>query len=215
MNNLKLISIFIFMVLTACQTSQKKSLDTLSAEQLSNVPKYSWETKAQVRDLKKHKVNNLTIDFLAIKNYQLRLEIQATLGIPVGTLGMNNEKFIAILYTQKKVFQGRVNEKVLSKAFHLPIPPEALYSIAFDEPIIGQFWSCSKNKEQVVSNCENSKTSMRVLWLNRTKEGTKLVKIQGPTMEVDWFFKAPEELKPSAETFTINIPDGYKNINID
>ncbi|NUM57699.1 MAG: hypothetical protein HUU56_03660 [Bdellovibrionaceae bacterium] len=197
----------------SCQTKPVKTLELGNKVDISKLPKFYWETKAQIRDLKRKKNNNVSIDFLAIKNAKIRLEIKATLGIQVGTLGISQEQFIAVLYRQKNVIQGKMDEKVLTKAFNLPIPPEALYSIAFDESIKGTQWKCNYDNLKVVSLCENEKQQSRVEWSNRVGGG-KLVKIYSPTIEVDWFFKPPQVLEINEETFKVEIPNGYKVTNI-
>lgn len=206
-----LISVLVFV---GCQTKPTKTVELTDKVDISKLPKYVWETKAQIRDLKRNKNNNVSIDFLAVKNQKLRLEIQATLGIPVGTLGMNQDNFIAILYTQKKVIQGKTEEKTLMKSFNLPIPPESLYAIAFDDLIKHPQWKCYFDTNKVVSLCENASLESKIEWKNRSA-GTKLVKITNPNMEVDWFFKAPQALEIKPETFNIEVPNGYKVINLN
>lgn len=201
-------------VFVGCQTKPLKTVELTDKVDISKLPKYVWETKAQIRDLKRNKNNNVSIDFLAVKNQRLRLEIQATLGIPVGTLGMNQDNFIAILYTQKKVIQGKMEEKTLMKSFNLPIPPESLYAIAFDDVIKHSQWKCYYDSNKVVSLCENANLQSKIEWKNRSA-GTKLVKITNPNMEVDWYFKAPQVLDVKADTFNINVPNGYKVINLE
>lgn len=206
-----LLSVHVFL---GCQTKPPKTVELVDKVDISKLPKYAWETKAQIRDLKRNKNNNVSIDFLAVKNQKLRLEIQATLGIPVGTLGMNQDNFIAILYTQKKVIQGKMEEKTLMKSFNLPIPPESLYAIAFDDVIKHPQWKCYFDTNKVVSLCENANLQSKIEWKNRNAS-TKLVKITNPNMEVDWFFKAPQPLEIKPETFNIEVPNGYKIINLD
>lgn len=211
-----IITIFlsILMGLMGCQTSPKKTIDLADKVDIANAPKFIWETKAQIRDLKRKKNSNVNIDFLAVKNIKLRLEIQATLGIPVGTLGMSQEQFIAIIYPQKKVIQGKMEEKTLMKSFNLPIPPEALYAIAFDDVIKSPQWKCYFDSSKVVSLCENTITQSKIEWKSRS-QGTKLVKIINANMEVDWFFKAPQPLEIKPETFNIEVPNGYKVVNLN
>lgn len=196
-----------------CQSKPVKTVELSDKVDISKLPKYMWETKAQIRDLKRNKNNNVSIDFLAVKNQRLRLEIQATMGIQVGTLGMNQENFIAILYTQKKAIQGKMEEKTLMKSFNLPIPPESLYAIAFDEAINHPQWKCYYDNSKLVSLCENANSQSKIEWKNRNA-GTKLAKITSPNMEVDWYFKAPQVLEIKSETFNIEVPNGYKVINL-
>lgn len=166
---------------------------------------FSWETKANIRDLRKNKTNQVTIDLVAVKNQRLRMEASATLGYQVGSLVMSPGEFIAVIYPQKKIFKGLLNDRSLAKTFNIPIPPSALYSIAYDEPIRG--WKCQFDANKVVSVCEGGVS--KVEWLNR-KEGAKLIKISSPTVEITWFFKAPEPKEMTPELFVAELPTGYQ-----
>lgn len=167
---------------------------------------FSWETKASVKDIRKNKMNQVTIDLVAIKNQKLRMEASATLGYQVGSIIMNQNDFVAVIYPQKKIFKGPLNERSLARTFNMPIPPTALYSIAYDEPIRGSQWKCQFDDNKTVSMCDNG--TSKVEWLNR-KEGAKLVKISSETVEVNWFFKAPQPKEITPELFVADLPKGY------
>jgi hypothetical protein len=167
----------------------------------------SWETKASIKDIRKNKTNQVSIDVVAIKNQRLRMEASATMGYQVGSLVMTAGEFVAVIYPQKKIFKGPLNERSLTKTFNMPIPPMALYSIAYDEPIRGTNWKCMLDSNKIISLCENGVT--KVEWLNR-KEGAKLIKISSATVEINWFFKSPEPKELTPELFVAELPDGYQ-----
>lgn len=176
----------------------------VGTDELKGTP-FSWETKAAIRDIRKNKTNQVTIDMIAIKNQKLRLEASATLGYQVGSLVMGPAEFVAVIYPQKKILKGPLNERSLVRTFNIPIPPTALYSIAYDEPIRG--WKCQYDDNRVVSACDGGTT--KVEWLNR-KEGAKLVKISSATIEINWFFKSPEPKELTPELFVAELPNGYQ-----
>lgn len=189
----------------SCAMKMKKDgSDSLGSDELKGTP-MSWETKAAIRDIRKNKTNQVTIDLIAIKNQKLRMEASATLGYQVGSLVMSPNEFIAVIYPQKKILKGPLNERSLAKTFNIPIPPTALYSIAYDEPIRG--WKCHFDPNKVVSMCDGGVA--KVEWLNR-KEGAKLIKISSPTIEITWFFKAPEPKELTPELFVAELPNGYQ-----
>ena len=200
--------VLILLLQISCAMKMKK--DTSAAIGTDVVP-MSWETKASIRDLRKNKTNQVTIDIVAIKNHKLRMEASATLGYQVGSLVMNQNEFVAIIYPQKKIFKGPLNEKSLARTFNLPIPPSALYAIAYDEVIRGQNWKCQVGENKIVSLCENG--IAKVEWLNR-KHNTKLVKISSATVDMSWFFKAPERKELTPELFEAELPTGYQTQEI-
>lgn len=199
-----LITVVFLMLQSGCALKgTKEAPEAMSQDQ----GPMSWETKASIRDLRKNKTNQVTIDLVAIKNQKLRMEASATLGYQVGSLVMTNSDFVAIIYPQKKIFKGALNEQSLGRTFNIPLPPSALYSIAYDEAIKGKNWKCQYDSNKWISQCENGVS--KVEWLNR-KENTKLVKITSATIEMNWFFKAPEKKELTAELFVAELPNGYQ-----
>ncbi len=188
----------------SCAMKMKKDGEGSLTGETVGTP-FTWETKANIRDLRKNKTNQVTIDLVAVKNQRLRMEASATLGYQVGSLVMSPTEFIAVIYPQKKILKGPLNERSLAKAFNMPIPPSALYSLAYDEPIRG--WKCQFDANKVVSLCDGG--ASKVEWLNR-KEGAKLVKISSATVEITWFFKAPEPKEMTPELFVAELPTGYQ-----
>lgn len=203
---------FALFFLIGCGSTSKKNLDIDYASENNNKV-FIWESKANIRDLKKNKNNQVAIDFISIKNKRLRLEIQASIGIQVGSLVMNQDQFIALIYPQKKLIKGKLNEKTLMKSFNLPIPPQALYSIAFEDQVRFPQWKCSF-EGSLISICENASTQTKIEWKNRNS-GTKLVKITNPNIEVDWFFKVPKVQEFREEIFALEIPPDYKTTEIN
>lgn len=184
-----------------------KKDDSIDLGEQSVGTPFGWETKAAVKDIRKNKTNQVTIDLVAIKNQKLRMEASATLGYQVGSVVMNQNDFVAIIYPQKKIFKGPLNDSSLVRTFNMPIPPRALYSIAYDEPIRGKEWKCHFDDNKVINMCDNGLT--KIEWLNR-KEGAKLVKISSATVEINWFFKAPAPKELTPELFIAELPKGYQ-----
>ncbi len=199
----------ILLLQTSCALKGSKPTTTLSV--VDDQTPMAWETKASVRDIRKNKTNQLTIDLVAIKNLKLRMEASATLGYQVGSLVMTTTDFVAVIYPQKKIFKGPLNEQSLGKTFNIPIPPSALYAIAFEEAIRGKNWKCQYDANKLISQCENGLS--KVEWLNR-KENSKLVKITSATIEMSWFFKAPERKEITPELFIAELPSGYQTLEI-
>lgn len=198
------ISILFLAMQIGCAMKMKKDSQPAITE---DTAVWSWETKAAVKDIRKNKTNQISIDVVSIKNQKLRMEASATLGYQVGTLVMGPNDFVAVIYPQKKIFKGPLNEKSLARTFNMPIPPAALYSIAYDEPIKGAQWKCQYDANKWISICDSGVS--KVEWLNR-KEGSKLIKITSATVEISWFFKAPERKEFTAGLFEAELPEGYQ-----
>lgn len=203
----------LFLVLSllvfSCQTTPKKAEMFTPA-----APAVKWETKAQLKDFKQNKTDNLTIDIVAIKDSHARIEVSATMGYPVATVVTSPKQMRMVLYTQKKFFWGANNEAALRPALGVSIDPHIFHNIIFDTPIKG--WKCEMNQAGLVSVCKKPAASgeMTVAWPER-KEGSKRVIIQSPEFEMQWLFKSQNVLSQlSTETFKLDPPSGYKVISL-
>lgn len=175
--------------------------------------KAKWETVAQINDLKRNKSHRVSIDILAVKNEKMRMEVTATLGYQVASVLINRDGFKAAVYPQKKFYQGNLSDRSFAEILHVPVSPKALFSIAFDEMITGPGWSCEKEADSSPKKCFQSNAQIQVEWTKKN-DGTKLVKITSPKIEMSWFFKNPSpnfEEKP--ELFSLNVPQGYQIIS--
>jgi hypothetical protein len=194
-----------------CTTHPKKEAGTPG---VPGVQAVQWETKAQVRDFKQNKTNNLSIDIIAVKNTNLRMEVSALLGYSVATLVTTPKDIKVAVYTQKKFYQGHNSEEALQPVLGFNLDPNIFHNIIFDIPIKG--WVCEENANNQVSLCKKKtkKGDLVVAWPER-KEGSKRVIIQGPQFEMQWQFKEQnvvQQLKP--ETFKLDPPSGYKVITL-
>ena len=191
-----------------CASSKKKEVSTSSASAVQ------WESKAQVRDFKQNKTNNLSIDIIAVKNSKMRMEVSATMGYPVASFVSTPSDVKLAVYTQKKFYYGPNSNLALKRAINWPLEPHVLHNIVFDLPIKG--WVCENGQSGLVSLCKKKTTSGDIIisWPDR-KEGSKRVIVQAPQFEMQWQFKSYSVVQqPREETFQLEAPSGYKLINL-
>jgi hypothetical protein len=205
MKNLLLMPLIFF----GCQSAPKKGEMFTPA-----APTVKWETKAQLKDFKQNKTDNLSIDIVAIQDSHARLEVAATMGYPVASIVTSPKQMRMAVYTQKKFFWGPNNENALKPALGISIDPKIFHNIIFDTPIKG--WTCENNQAGQVSVCKKSSPSgeMVVAWPER-KDGSKRVIIRAPQFEMQWLFKSHNVVSQLAkETFQLEPPKGYKVISL-
>ncbi|MEN0057299.1 MAG: DUF4292 domain-containing protein [Bdellovibrio sp.] len=181
----------------------------------SGYRKAQWETKALIKNLKENKTQSLNIDIYALKDERARFEISAVLGYQVASLVMSPDEISYAIYPQKRFFYGRNSERAFSRMIDMPLHPMNLVSIAFDEPVRGQGWTCERDVKQLLSQCENLQRKIKVAWAGR-KEGQKMVVITAPQFEMQWQFSAPQtEVQFKEGLFTLKQPSGFKAIQIN
>ena len=178
------------------------------------VQKAQWSTKAVINNIRENKSQSLNIDIFAIKYEQARFEISAMLGFQVASVVMSPKDISYIIFPQKTFFRGPTSDKSFSRMISLQLNPMNLTYIAFDEPIRGPGWKCSKDLDGLPLSCENEKKSISVKWSDR-ESGKKKVSILAPQFEMQWKFSAPQtEVQFKSETFTLNRPEGFKLVEI-
>lgn len=202
---MKKIIILIFLVLgIGCSTKSKKE-----AEFAPTVTGIKWDTKAQVRDFKNNKSNNLSIDIIAVKNSHLRMEVSATLGYPVASYVSTPQSVKMAIYPQKKFYFGANTEEALRPILGFPLDPNVIQSIVYDTGI--RNWICVAGDDGLVGSCKRKTKNgeVVVVWQDR-KETSKRVVIHGPQFEMQWLFQSSSPLKPvKGEIFKLDAPSGY------
>lgn len=177
--------------------------------------KAQWETKAVIRDLKANKSHTLDIDILGDYPGKLRMEVSALMGTQVASLALNEEEIQYTIYPQKKYFQGRASEGSFLPLMNIPLHPRNFMNIAYDAPVSGPGWVCTRGKDTLLVECDQSSRGLKVQWQDRTAEGQKKVLITGPSFEMRWLFKPPQtEVQFKDDTFTLAAPAEFKTIQL-
>lgn len=190
-----------------CASKQLKSIESSDSA--------SWETKAQIKDLKRNKEQTVSIDMYSVKNKNLRMEVSATLGYQVASVVMDPEQISYVVYPQKRFYNGRNSDNAFSKVLGISIHPMNLSNIAFESPIRGKGWTCSQNESGLLKSCENKDSKTQVQYVSR-EEGRKKVRILSPNFEMIWVLEAPDtSFQPKPEIFTLKVPNGYREVKIN
>jgi hypothetical protein len=208
MKKLLLISI---LLLAGCSSKPKKetAAGTSAGPAASGI---KWDTKAQVRDYRNNKTNNLSIDVISVKNTHLRMEVSATLGYPVASYVAGPQSLKMAIYTQKKFYFGPNSEEALTPLLGFPLDPNVFQSIVYDSPI--RNWHCEAADDGLVAACKHMTKygEVVVAWQDR-KEDSKRVVIHGPKFEMEWQFKGSTVVNPvKPKVFELEAPSGYKVI---
>lgn len=177
--------------------------------------KAQWATKAVIRDLKGNKSHSVDIDILGDYPGRLRMEVSALMGTQVASLALTDDEIRYAIYSQKKFFQGKASEGSFLPLMNIPLHPRNFMSIAYDAPISGGGWDCTKGPDGFFSECYQEARQIKVQWSDRTAEGQKKVLISGPTFEMRWLFRPPQtQVEFKDETFLLEAPAQFKTIQL-
>ena len=202
-----LATMFLFI---SCTTAPKKT-----SSGGARLQKAKWETKAVVRDLKANRTHSLDIDILGDYPKSFRMEVSVLMGVQVASLALNNEEVSYALYHQKKFYQGKASEASFLPLMNIPLHPINFMNIAYDNPMRGAGWVCTRGTDSAIAECSQTARSIKVVWSDRTPEGQKKVIISGPSFEMRWLFRPPQtEVQFKDETFRLEAPAEFKTIQL-
>lgn len=173
-----------------------------------------WEAKAQVKDLEKNKTNSVSLDVSAEKDRALRMEVTGTLGVSVASFLLKENEVSYAIHTQKRFVSGPASEKSMGPLLNVNVDPRWLYNVFFDEPIANKNWSCTKDPEGLVQNCERLQDGMKIVWSERQSE-RKRVTISNSQFELQILVKGFQPKVQSPEkVYSLSAPDSYKRYKL-
>lgn len=176
-------------------------------------PLRMWSSQAQMRDIKKNKTQNVSIDVFANNVQQTRIEVSAIMGYRVASVVLSPEKWGAAIYPQKKFYYGQNQTESLASLLQIPLEPSDVLNILWGKKM-GAGWKCTGKAEEP-SQCEKRESDLRVNWVERTAE-KQILHIVSPQFEMKWSLKAPQtEVQFKPDLFTLTQPKGFKAIQLN
>jgi hypothetical protein len=217
----KLIFFSIALLLEACSTQSLAPTSHRSGE---------WSAKAQVTEMSTGKSQQVSLDIYSVWPQKMRIEATAILGIEVAVLAVEGGHFNLILPREKKYYSGPNSEKALQNVFKVPLNPEWLINMTFDQDIKGPGWICGtentaeldQEQDSVPARiCRNAKYSLKVEWRERSGDRKRVV-ITNATHQLQLLYKSYSEwdstkAQEGAEKgsfFKLSIPEGFTKYNI-
>lgn len=173
----------------------------------------SWETKAQIRQVRDNQVHNISIDVYAIKGDKLRMEASGTLGYKLASVVMDREKVQAVVFTEKKFYFGTASQDVMTKAFRVPVPPNVFFAMIFDQELRGGGWKCESDPQGLIQKCVH-KDLISIEW-ERLENPRKIVRLKTKTFEMEWYFKTIDlDWQPKKDIFKLSAPENYQSVRL-
>lgn len=149
------------------------------------------------------------VNFTASVSSPEKLRIDAylgLLGIPLGTLIINNEKAIFVNIIEKKVYKTTRGSEVLEKLLKTPIAAGDVIAIFAEKFPLRSTWTC--DSAPMSQKCKQSELS--VDW-SRTPEDDKNLLIDGPKAKINFVYTQ----RASGKTdFEVKEPNGYDVIQL-
>jgi outer membrane lipoprotein-sorting protein len=171
----------------------------------------SWTAKTLVQDKKKHKTNQLELDFIARRPLQLRMEaITPGLGIHVASFVLNGNQMSYILTRQKKFVTGAATEASIRDLIQVEISPDDLVALLFDRALNEDHWNCKRGADQLLEKCQNKSSDLSVVWSERTSSH-RVIEINSVTARVTMSLsESQSKVQINDSIFILTPPDGFK-----
>lgn len=186
------------------------------------VPKASelslWTAKAQVKDLKTDKSQQVSLDLITMLPNSVRVDVSGPLGISLATLTIQKDQIQYALYRQKSFYEGIANEKAMRSIFRMDLDARHLVNICYDQPILEKGWKCQNGAQGLVESCENIDRGLSVFWKERDGFKKRVV-LSNHEHEVQILFKeystkVLDENSNQKDPFHIEIPEGFQHHKI-
>lgn len=198
---------FIANLIISCQTAQKGASKSSDMQALTGG---QWEAKAMIKNYDSGEASVVTLDVLAQKPQNMRMEVTTSLGIALASVAMKENNIEYILPKQKKFYKGTVSEKSMYSALKVKVDPRIL-SAAFFETSYPK-WECQADNG-VISSCMTPE-GVELKWM-REEGVSKRVSIVGRNFEVQVQIKKFAEKSDFAEdVWTIQPPANFKQFKL-
>lgn len=154
------------------------------------------------------------MDIIAVYPTQLRLVVTTSIGLHVASFVINETQVQYVLPREKKYYFGKPNDQVLAPVLTVSVDPRHLMNALFDEPFVTKDWICSKTESQLLLDCKQLSSKIKITWSDR-KEMQKKVTVDGPTFKLVIDLKrVPSKVQITKNTFELTRPKNYQIIEI-
>jgi hypothetical protein len=174
---------------------------------LHNVKEGNWHARALIKDKEHSRTFIVNLDFNAVRDRSLRVDVTSTLGQFVAALVLNHGEVKYLTADNKRLYVGAPKPDVLRPILAIPLDPRWLLSVLFDEAITADNWTCENDKDRLVAKCHEEGTELSIVWSNRKGAG-RTIQITHPKAEMQINFRS-FSAKLENVGFDIKLPEGY------
>lgn len=189
------------LVLPACQTLSSRNL---VSKELSA---YSYGTFLGFVVWQKNLRKNYFTASIAISpSGQMRIDLMASMGIPVLSVLIKDKEGLIIFMQQKMFYKGTQLKQALNKVMGFPLDVKIFKNVLFSRPPEQKYWVCQKNKEFLKKCIYKNQT---IKW--EKNQGKSLI-LQANTTRITFHYSKFINYV-SKSNFTLKIPKNFKLIS--
>lgn len=174
----------------------------------------NWKAKALIKDKEQSKSYIVNLNFNLKKNENTRMDVTTTLGGGVASLVADNKEVRYVLVDSKRFYYGSPQPGVMRPILAVPFDPRWLQNILFELPLSEKTWTCTKDGNGWLQECQDSATGVKITWSQR--QGVKktiLIDHAKATVQIN-----VQSFKPKVEErnnlFTLEAPQGFEKLRV-
>lgn len=171
-----------------------------------------WVAKAEFFDKAKDRKHTLDMDFLALGQQKLRLDVSGSFAVSLAAAVMSGDQMTCLLPRQKRFYQGTASEAALRTAMQIPLDPHWILMGLKDQEL--KNWKCEKGGDGQVQRCVENTGATTVTWSERSQDYKKVL-IQSAKYELELKLREVQtKVQDIDKAFTIKIPSDYTAIKV-
>jgi len=178
-----------------------------------NVTEGNWKAKALIKDREQNRSFIVNLNFNAIRDKKLRMDVSTALGGAVAVLTSNEKEVRYVLVDAKKFYYGSARPEVMRPILSIPFDPRWMHNLLFDTPITEKGWSC-ENEGKYLKKCSDPTLGVVVTWSQRVGE-RKAIQIEHKKASVQinvLSFQA--KVEDRKDLFELKAPASFEKLNV-
>lgn len=173
-----------------------------------------WRAKALIKDLDQSRSYIVNIDFNAIRDKNLRMDVKTTLGTGVAALTADQKDVRYLLVNAKKFYYGASRPEVMRPVLAIPFDPRGINNLLFDIPFRDRSWTCTKDQYGFVKKCTDLANGIKVSWSQRTGvRKTIFIEHRRGTVQLNILSFKPK-VEDRKDLFELKVPPSFEELNI-
>lgn len=173
-----------------------------------------WKAKALVKDLEQSKSYIVNLNFNAVRDSRLRMDVSSSLGTAVAALTADQKEVKYLLVEAKKFYFGNSRPDAMRPILSIPFDPRWLQNLLFDIPFADKAWACKSDSKGFLNQCVHSELNVKVTWTQRAGE-QKTISLEHKRANVQLNILS---FKPKVEDrkglFELKAPASFESLNI-
>lgn len=173
-----------------------------------------WQAKVLVKDKSASRSFIVNVDFNAVANEKLRMDVTAAMGEHVASFLQSQQDIRYVIMREKKYFKSRATAGALKPILATPLDPRIVENILFERWPTNKEWTCTRDKKNFLAECKQTSTDLVIKWGERKGE-RRTVFIQHPTADLQFnFYSFKPKVEPRKNLFLLSPPKGFEVIEL-